>query len=43
LEVRGYPAPASRSAQAEDANLAAELWRVSEASTDVTYEFRSAP
>ncbi|MEX2551025.1 MAG: oxidoreductase [Nitriliruptoraceae bacterium] len=37
LELRGYPAPASRSARAEDDALAAELWHASEELTAVSY------
>ncbi len=43
LEIRGHPAPASRSAQAENRSLAAALWQASEAATGVTYEFGSGP
>jgi NAD(P)-dependent dehydrogenase (short-subunit alcohol dehydrogenase family) len=37
-EARGFPAPASRSSQALDAEVARALWQASEQLTGVTYE-----
>lgn len=37
-EMRGFPAAAARSAEAQDTEVARELWTVSETLTDVRYE-----
>ena len=41
-ESRGYPAPATRSAAAQDPALAAALWQASQEMTGVTYDLGSA-
>ena len=41
-EARGYPAPATRSAAAQDPALAAALWQASQEMTGVTYDLGSA-
>lgn len=42
VETRGYPAPAARSAAAQDPALAAALWQASEDLTGVTYDLGSS-